>query len=91
MVSYELKANLTTLISTYLIPVLVGYGVSYESANALTGVIVALIIIGFGILNERYTSSHLTKEMVQSNTASSEVEEIDSSEDMNSSNNTEGC
>ena len=83
MVSYELKANLTTLISTYLIPVLVGYGVSYESANALTGVIVALIIIGFGILNERYTSSHLTKEMVQSNTASSEDED--------SSNNNEGC
>lgn len=82
MVSYELKANLTTLISTYLIPVLVGYGVSYESANALTGVIVALIIIGFGILNERYTSSHCTKENTD---VANETQEVDSS------NNNEGC
>ena len=57
---YDLKANLTTLISTYLIPVLVGYGFSTETSNALVGVIVALIIIGFGMLNERYTSKHLT-------------------------------
>ena len=28
----------------------------------LVGVIVALIIIGFNMLNERYTSKHLTKE-----------------------------
>ena len=57
---YDLKANLTTLISTYLIPVLVGYGFSTETSNALVGVIVALIIIGFGMLDERYTSKHLT-------------------------------
>ena len=57
---YDLKANLTTLISTYLIPVLIGYGFSTETSNALVGVIVALIIIGFGMLNERYTSKHLT-------------------------------
>ena len=59
---YDFKANLTTLLSTYLIPVLVGYGFSAETSNALVGVIVALVIIGFGMLNERYTSSHLTKE-----------------------------
>ena len=57
---YDIKANLTTVLSTYLIPILVGYGFSYETSNALTGVIVALIIIGFGMLNERYTSKHLT-------------------------------
>lgn len=62
MISYDFKANLTTVLSTYLIPVLVGYGFSYETSNALTGVIVALIIIGFGMLNERYTSQHLTKD-----------------------------
>ena len=59
---YDIKANLTTVLSTYLIPILVGYGFSYETSNALTGVIVALIIIGFGMLNERYTSKHLTKD-----------------------------
>ena len=59
---YDIKANLTTVLSTYLIPILVGYGFSYETSNALVGVIVALIIIGFGMLNERYTSKHLTKD-----------------------------
>ena len=59
---YDIKANLTTVLSTYLIPILVGYGFSYETSNALTGIIVALIIIGFGMLNERYTSKHLTKD-----------------------------
>lgn len=62
MMSYDFKANITTLLSTYLIPVLVGYGLSSETSNALVGVIVALIMIGFGMLNERYTSKHLTKE-----------------------------
>lgn len=58
---YDFKANLTTILSTYLIPILVGYGFSTETSNALVGVIVALVIIGFGMLNERYTSGHLTK------------------------------
>ena len=58
MMSYDFKANITTLLSTYLIPVLVGYGLSSETSNALVGVIVALIMIGFGMLNERYTSKH---------------------------------
>ena len=62
MISYDFKANLTTVLSTYLIPVLVGYGFSTETSNALIGVIVALIMIGFGMLNERYTSKHLTKD-----------------------------
>ena len=58
---YDVKANLTTLLSTYLIPVLVGYGFSVETSNAIVGVVVALVIIGFAMLNERYTSGHLTK------------------------------
>lgn len=58
---YDFKANLTTLLSTYLIPVLVGYGFSSETSNALVGVVVALVIIGFNMLNEMFTSKHLTK------------------------------
>ena len=58
---YDFKANLTTILSTYLIPILVGWGFSTKTSNALVGVIVALVIIGFGMLNERYTSGHLTK------------------------------
>ena len=66
MMSYDFKANITTLLSTYLIPVLVGYGLSSETSNALVGVIVALIMIGFGMLNERYTSKHLTADNTDS-------------------------
>ena len=58
---YDFKANLTTVLSTYLIPVLVGYGFSSETSNALVGVVVALVIIGFNMLNEMFTSKHLTK------------------------------
>lgn len=61
MIGYDVKANLTTLLSTYLIPILVGYGFSTETSNALVGVAVAVIMIIIGMLNERYTSSHLTK------------------------------
>lgn len=71
LMDYDFKANLTTILSTYLIPILVGYGFSAETSNALVGVIVALVIIGFGMLNERYTSDHLTK--------------VDDSEDMDDS------
>ncbi len=76
MVSYDFKANLTTIISTYLIPILVGYGVSSETANAITGIIVALVIIGFGMLNERYISKHLTKDNPECSCEYEEVEEI---------------
>lgn len=62
MISYDVKANITTLVSTYLIPVLVACGVSVELSNAIVGVIVAVIMIVCGMLNERYTSKHLTVE-----------------------------
>ena len=60
--NYDYKADLTTLISTYLIPLLVGYGFSTETSNAIVGVIVAIIIIGCNMLNERYVSKHLSQE-----------------------------
>lgn len=59
---YDVKANLTTVLSTYLIPMLLGLGLSAETSNALVGLIVALIIVGFNMLNEMYTSKHLTKD-----------------------------
>ena len=63
MIDSNLKANITTVLSTYLIPILVGYGFSTETSNALVGVIVALVIIGFNMLNEMYISKHLTREL----------------------------
>lgn len=60
--NYDIKANVTTILSTYLLPILIGYGFSAETSNLLIGVIVSLGIIGFNMLNEMYTSKHLTKE-----------------------------
>lgn len=59
---YDVKANLTTVLSTYLIPILLGLGLTAETSNALVGLIVALIIVGFNMINEMYTSKHLTKD-----------------------------
>lgn len=62
VVSYDFKANLTTILSTYLIPLLIGYGFSEATSSAIVGLIVSGVIIGFGMLNEMYTSKHLTKD-----------------------------
>lgn len=62
MVSYDFKANLTTILSTYLIPLLIGYGFSEATSSAIVGLIVSAVIIGCGMVNEMYTSKHLTKD-----------------------------
>ena len=62
MVSYDTKANLTTVASAYLIPLLVGYGISFETSSAIVGIFVSVILIVFGMVNEMYTSKHLTRD-----------------------------
>ena len=59
---YETKANLTTLFSVYLLPVLLGVGVSLETSQAIIGLIVVVLPVLFGMLNEMYTSKHLTRD-----------------------------
>lgn len=73
---YDVKANLTTVLSTYLIPMLLGLGLTAETSNALVGLIVALIIVGFNMLNEMYTSKHLTKDKEDVMGVDEPVEEV---------------
>ena len=80
MVSYDVKANLTTILSTYLIPVLVGYGFSEATSSAVVGLVVSIVIIGAGMLNERYTSKHLTKSDDDYDADESELELTDEEE-----------
>ena len=40
---YDFTANLTTLVSTYLLPVLVGYGFSETTSNAIVGVVIGIV------------------------------------------------
>ena len=68
---YDFTANLTTLVSTYLLPVLIGYGFSETTSNAIVGVIIGIVMIAFNMLNEMYTSKHLTKDNIK------EVDTID--------------
>ena len=59
-ISYDTKANLTTILTTYLIPTLVGLGCSEATSSAFVGLLVTGIIIGLNMLSEMYTSRHLT-------------------------------
>lgn len=62
---YDFTANLTTLVSTYLLPVLVGYGFSEATSNIIVGVVIGIIMIACNMLNEMYTSKHLTKDNIK--------------------------
>lgn len=72
---YDFIANLTTLVSTYLFPVLVGYGFSEATSNIIVGVVIGIIMIACNMLNEMYTSKHLTKD---------NIKEVDSIDDISS-------
>lgn len=62
---YDYIADLTTLVSTYLLPVLVGYGFSETTSNAIVGVVIGIVLIACNMLNEMYTSKHLTKDNIK--------------------------
>lgn len=59
---YTLKANVTTILTTVLIPLLASYGVSEGMANAVVGVLAYCIFIFIALYGERYVSTFLTKE-----------------------------
>ena len=80
---YDFTANLTTLVSTYLLPVLIGYGFSETTSNAIVGVIIGIVLIACNMLNEMYTSKHLTKDNIKEDSIddiSSESDSIDEDE-----------
>lgn len=59
---YTLKANVTTILTTVLIPLLASYGVSEGTANAIVGVLAYCIFTFVALYGERYVSTFLTKE-----------------------------
>ena len=59
---YDAKATLTTVLGTYLVPSLVAAGISVKTADALVGLIVAAVIIGFNMLGEMWNSKHLSRD-----------------------------
>ena len=82
---YDFTANLTTLVSTYLLPVLVGYGFSETTSNAIVGVIIGIVMIACNMLNEMYTSKHLTKDNIKEDSIddiSSEPDSVDGEDEI---------
>ena len=83
VMDYDFIADLTTLVSTYLLPVLVGYGFSETTSNAIVGVVIGIVMIACNMLNEMYTSKHLTKDNIKEDSIddiSSESDSIDEDE-----------
>lgn len=58
---YELKANITTILTFLLIPLLAGIGVDAITGAAFVSVLATVLIYVAMYLNERYLSGIFTK------------------------------
>ena len=81
VMDYDFIADLTTLVSTYLLPVLVGYGFSETTSNAIVGIVIGIVMIACNMLNEMYTSKHLTKDNIKEDIIDDISSESDSIDD----------
>lgn len=55
------KENITSFLTVYLLPILVGFGFTETTSNLIIGIIAFLILIVAQILSERYVSTWFTK------------------------------
>jgi hypothetical protein len=58
---YGLKANITTVLSFCLMPVLASFGVDVVTGNAIFSIIAIVLCFLLMFLNERYLSGIFTK------------------------------
>ena len=59
---YDIKANITTILTFFLMPVFASLGVDAITGNAMIGALAVLIFYVLMYLNERYLSKIFTKE-----------------------------
>ena len=59
---YDIKANITTILTFFLMPVFASLGVDAVTGNAMIGALAVLIFYVLMYLNERYLSKIFTKE-----------------------------
>lgn len=59
---YDIKANITTILTFFLMPVFASLGVDAITGNAMIGALALLIFYVLMYLNERYLSKIFTKE-----------------------------
>ena len=55
------KENITSFLTVYLLPILVGFGFSETTSNLIIGLIVFVVLIAAQVLSERYVSTWFTK------------------------------
>lgn len=55
------KENITSFLTVYLLPILVGLGFSETTSNLIIGLIVFVVLIAAQVLSERYVSTWFTK------------------------------
>lgn len=55
------KENITSFLTVYLLPILVGLGFSETTSNLVIGLIVFVVLIAAQVLSERYVSTWFTK------------------------------
>ena len=59
---YDIKANITTILTFFLMPVFASLGVDAITGNAMIGALAVLLFYVLMYLNERYLSKIFTKE-----------------------------
>lgn len=59
---YDIKANITTILTFFLMPVFASLGVDAVTGNAMIGALAVLVFYVLMYLNERYLSKIFTKE-----------------------------
>lgn len=59
---YDIKANITTILTFFLMPVFASLGIDAVTGNAMIGALALLIFYVAMYLNERYLSKIFTKE-----------------------------
>lgn len=55
------KENITSFLTVYLLPILVGLGFTETTSNLVIGIVTFLILIVAQILSEKYVSTWFTK------------------------------
>ena len=55
------KENITSFLTVYLLPILVGLGFTETTSNLIIGLIVFVVLIVAQVLSERYVSTWFTK------------------------------
>jgi len=58
---YDIKANITTILTFLLMPTLASFGVDAITGNAVIGALAVLVFYALMYLNERYLSGIFTK------------------------------